>query len=107
MKKQTVFFIAILSLVATFLTPVIFDVQLTSPPKANTIAFGAPFPFVIQEVSIPNNMNQYPLIYEFHWKFHKNVSIRFSSFVLSWISIFLLFIAVYSIVKRFFSKAFF
>jgi hypothetical protein len=104
MKKNTFIFIGIISLLVTFLTPVLFDVQLTEPPKTNTIAFGAPFPFILQEISIPSKESQYPLIYEFHWEINKDISFLASNFFLSWISIFLLFFSAYSIVKRFFSK---
>lgn len=98
--KKSIIIIILLSLGVTFSSPYFFDAYVHEKPLnlERPIYFGGPFPFFEQVIDYPMDKKDYPLTIEFTSYFNSPLDFNIVSFVLSFISFFLLFYSIYGIV---------
>lgn len=104
MLKSRWFWIGVISLVFTLMTPFIFKAYFEKKPVQITenVRFGVPFPFVEQTVQFPTKAKDYPVEIKFQSPIKKDTSFKLMPFLFSFLGVYLLFFTFYTVLIRFF-----
>ncbi len=95
--------IGIIALAFSIISPFIFNAYIEEKPDEleKTLIFGGPFPFAEQTLTLPEDKNSYPAIIDFESPMDEKTAIKWIPLLLTFMSYFLLFFSIYSIIARF------
>lgn len=102
--KVRLIIIVLLSFIITAISPFLFSAYFEEQPKSldQSIKFGGPFPFAVQDMQLPADESKYPIQLTFQSPIETDTTFSLGPFLLSFVSFFILLFSLSIIISHYF-----